>query len=356
MPTVSVIVPVYKVEKYIRRCVDSILSQTISDFELILVDDGSPDNCGAICDEYAARDSRIRVLHLQNGGASKARNAGLDAAQGTYIAFCDSDDWWDTKLLECAVQSLENGNYDWFSFHFRYVMGDGKTQEVDHPEEEVVFGTWQNKTEFICNRFLQGDFAWSVWARVFRRRIIEQNKIRFCETCGDYAEDLGFCTKYLFCSNAVVFKQVCLYNYYLREGSLISNSKGRIKFHELNEVSYDVCTFGKNCIPANVYKDIIGVVHFRIMYTQYKLLLYHEQYRTFPAEMRKVKRRNWFRKGAIATIRNRKTLKAMYGKYFAAQIVNFSWFCLYRCWYPYMLVKRITSFWERIMKRFDHSE
>lgn len=104
MPIISVIVPVYKVEPYIRQCVDSILAQTFTDFELILVDDGSPDNCGAICDEYAAQDCRVRVIHQENGGLSAARNAGIDWAisknDSTWIAFVDSDDYVFDKYLE----------------------------------------------------------------------------------------------------------------------------------------------------------------------------------------------------------------------------------------------------------------
>ena len=102
----SIIVPVYKVESYLARCVDSILAQTVSDFELILVDDGSPDRCGAICDEYAARDPRVRVIHKENGGLSSARNAGIDIARGQWLGFVDSDDWITPdcyeKLLACA--------------------------------------------------------------------------------------------------------------------------------------------------------------------------------------------------------------------------------------------------------------
>ena len=92
MPLISVIVPVYKVEPYLRRCVDSIIAQTFTDFELILVDDGSPDNCGAMCDEYAAKDSRIHVIHKENGGLSSARNAGMESASGEYVLFLDGDD------------------------------------------------------------------------------------------------------------------------------------------------------------------------------------------------------------------------------------------------------------------------
>ena len=118
MPLVSVIVPVYKVELYLRRCVDSILAQTFCDFELILVDDGSPDNCGSICDEYASKDSKIHVIHQKNGGLSAARNAGIDwvfaNSDSKYISFIDSDDWVHEKYLELLVKAIET-NHDDFS-------------------------------------------------------------------------------------------------------------------------------------------------------------------------------------------------------------------------------------------------
>ena len=90
---ISIIVPIYNVEPYLHRCVDSLSKQSYEDFELILVDDGSPDNCGTLCEEYAAQDDRVRVIHKPNGGLSDARNAGMEIAQGEYIAFVDSDDW-----------------------------------------------------------------------------------------------------------------------------------------------------------------------------------------------------------------------------------------------------------------------
>lgn len=107
MPQISVIVPVYKVEKYIHECVDSILAQTFSDFELILVDDGSPDNCGAICDEYAAKDSRVRVIHQDNQGLSGARNSGMDIAEGKFITFVDSDDIVHESYLETLYLAMD---------------------------------------------------------------------------------------------------------------------------------------------------------------------------------------------------------------------------------------------------------
>ena len=112
MPELSIIVPVYKVEKYLPKCIDSILAQTFRDFELILIDDGSPDNCGAICDEYAARDSRIKVIHQANAGVSAARNAGLDIASGTYLGFVDSDDWIEPEMYATMIATAEEKQVD----------------------------------------------------------------------------------------------------------------------------------------------------------------------------------------------------------------------------------------------------
>ena len=107
MPEISVIVPVYRAEAYLHDCVDSILAQTFSDFELILVDDGSPDNCGAICDDYAARDSRVRVIHQENQGQAAARNRALAVAKGDWVCFVDSDDDVHPQMLECLGQAAD---------------------------------------------------------------------------------------------------------------------------------------------------------------------------------------------------------------------------------------------------------
>lgn len=112
MPELSIIVPVYKVEPYLRRCIDSILAQTFRDFELILIDDGSPDNCGTICDEYAEKDSRIKVIHQNNQGVSAARNVGLDIARGTYLGFVDSDDWIEPEMYETMIATAKEKQVD----------------------------------------------------------------------------------------------------------------------------------------------------------------------------------------------------------------------------------------------------
>lgn len=140
MPEISIIVPVYNVEKYIRRCLDSIQSQTFDDWECICVDDGTPDNSGKICDEYAAKDSRFVVLHKKNGGVSSARNAGLDAAKGKWICFCDSDDWEESNFFEKSI-SLCEADTDIVKSGYR-IIADTKVENellpCDYSENEQV--------------------------------------------------------------------------------------------------------------------------------------------------------------------------------------------------------------------------
>lgn len=131
MPELSIIVPVYKVEKYLPRCIDSILAQTFGDFELILIDDGSPDGCGRICDEYARKDKRIVVIHQKNMGVSAARNAGLDIARGRYIGFVDSDDWIEPQMYEVMMDAIRENGADMAVCGVRYADEDGKFTRAD---------------------------------------------------------------------------------------------------------------------------------------------------------------------------------------------------------------------------------
>ena len=128
-PVVSIIVPIYNVEKYLPKCIESILAQTFRDFELILVDDGSPDRCPAICDEYAAKDSRIVVIHQQNAGVSAARNAGLDGARGKYIGFVDPDDWIAPEMYEEMIAAMEQNDVPLAICGYDYYSEDGKLDE-----------------------------------------------------------------------------------------------------------------------------------------------------------------------------------------------------------------------------------
>lgn len=131
MPLVSIIIPVYNVEKYIKECLESVINQTYKNLEIILVDDGSPDNCGKICDEYSEKDSRIHVIHKANGGVSSARNAGIEASTGEWIYFCDPDDWIELDLIKKALGFSIKNNCDMCMFDYnavyknKYIHHDG---------------------------------------------------------------------------------------------------------------------------------------------------------------------------------------------------------------------------------------
>ena len=140
MPQISIIVPIYNVEKYLNRCVDSILNQTFTNFECILVDDGSPDRCPQICDEYAKKDKRIRVIHKPNGGLSDARNAGIEVAQGEYLSFIDSDDWIHPQMLEILYEGIAKNNVMLSVCAYEEVKTYKNFDKIENPVFEIRNG------------------------------------------------------------------------------------------------------------------------------------------------------------------------------------------------------------------------
>lgn len=206
-PTVSVIVPVYKVEKYLKKCINSIINQTYKNLEIILVDDGSPDNCPQICDNYAKKDSRIKVIHKQNGGVSRARNTGMQEASGEYICFVDSDDWLPKDAIKQLVTATEENNAD-FCF--------GATTEVGATKENVVFDV---KKMCIDKSDAEKFFSYisvmytGPWAKLYHRQLLEQNGIEFPEDV-KYGEDAGFIFKYFCACNRLcsINSRVYFYN------------------------------------------------------------------------------------------------------------------------------------------------
>lgn len=195
-PLISVIVPVYKVEKYLRRCVDSILAQTFTDFELLLVDDGSPDNSGKICDEYAALDPRVRVFHKPNGGVSSARNLGLDNARGEWIVFVDSDDWVGEEYLSNLFGAVKGGTE--IVIAYATIESFKGSVEEHYPQQSVDLND-------IYKLFEQNDLEWhtSPWAKLFKRSLIDKLGLTFEENMS-IGEDLIFLFKYLLGTNGKI--------------------------------------------------------------------------------------------------------------------------------------------------------
>ena len=172
MPELSIIVPVYKVEEYLPKCIDSILAQTFNDFELILIDDGSPDRCGEICDEYAAKDSRIKVIHQKNQGVSAARNAGLDIATGTYLGFVDSDDWIESEMYETMILTAEKEQADSVICGINFYHDDGTYFRSD-----LVENSFYNKNELLI-AFLDKPtpLGGMCWNKILLRKKVNQNR------------------------------------------------------------------------------------------------------------------------------------------------------------------------------------
>ena len=163
---VSIIVPVYKAEKYIRQCVDSLLAQTYRNIEVILVDDGSPDNCGKICDEYAAKDSRVKVIHQQNGGVSVARQTGIDHATGEYSIHADPDDWVELNMIEELVAKAVANNADMVICDFYRESKSEKTYDCQNPGDDL-------SASAVLRKILSQQLHGSCWNKLVNRSRIE---------------------------------------------------------------------------------------------------------------------------------------------------------------------------------------
>lgn len=210
----SVILPIYKVENYIEQCVKSIVQQTYENLEIILVDDGSPDKCPEICDTWAQKDDRIKVIHKENGGLSDARNAGLKMAVGQYIAFIDSDDWVDVNMFEKAMQALEEHHADIAAVNVYYAYEDGR-KEVRNPEvQKLVY----SNPEAMQKLLEESVFQQTVWNKVYRRSVIQD--IEFPK--GKLNEDEYWSYRAFANAGKVVYLNEALYYYRQREGSIMS--------------------------------------------------------------------------------------------------------------------------------------
>ena len=185
MAEISMIVPVYQVEKYIAQCIESVINQTFQDFELILVDDGSKDRSGMICDTYAAKDERIMVIHTENRGAASARNTGLDHASGNYITFLDGDDYIAENMLARLYEVIHHSEYDMVVSDFLNLLPDEKDNFIVHLQEQTVCG--RAVLEHLKNERNYG--LWTiVWNKIYKREVLE--KLRF--PAGKYFEDEFF--------------------------------------------------------------------------------------------------------------------------------------------------------------------
>ena len=262
MPTVSVIVPVYNVKNYLRRCVDSILSQTFTDFELLLIDDGSNDGSSEICDEYAINDGRVITKHQTNAGAASARNKGLELAKGRYICFCDSDDYFDTELLCICIDSIENNDADAVVFSFEAKDQDNHDVSRCFRCEDMLVDleTWENKYDYLLKYLLTYKVPWSQWSGFYKSDIIKRNQIWFEDAKIVFAEDMLFSCEYALRATRILCTSKILYHYTIRNDS-ITGTTSAIKLNEINNLSFSLF----NRIKNEFIKQQFFNIHARII-------------------------------------------------------------------------------------------
>ena len=225
-PLVSVIIPVFRVEKYLKKGVSSITDQTYRNLEIILVDDGSDDGCPAICDRLSREDDRITSLHKTNGGLSDARNYGLKFATGKYIYFFDSDDYLEKNALSKLVETAEKTSAGAVAFGYNKVDEGGKILEESHMQSgSYSFPSDSEKMNFITSVLCRYKVGWEAWNRLFRADIIKNNSIWFEPNKEIFAEDRCFNIYYTFCSDSLVFIENRFYNYLIRDDSIMGKNR-----------------------------------------------------------------------------------------------------------------------------------
>lgn len=275
MPEISIIIPVYKVESYLEKCINSVIAQTFTDIEIILVDDGSPDRCPEICDKYAVVDKRIVVIHKENGGLSSARNAGLEVAQGRYIGFVDSDDFIHPKMYEVLLELLLCTNSDFVQ------CGTYKFCEEDNISA-VVEGEYRllDRAEFLDNFSPNNKYiiTGSVWNKLFKKEIFEN--IRF--PVGQLFEDSHIKVHVLELS-----QKVCIYSgelYFYRQNPYsIMNSRYTQKWFEGNSSNCenDCLFFKEKNMIEQFYYSLDDYVRFYIKDRLAVFLFYPNLKRSF---------------------------------------------------------------------------
>lgn len=230
---ISVIVPIYKVEEYLDRCVNSIVNQTYKNLEIILVNDGSPDNCPQMCDEWAKKDNRIKVIHKKNGGLSDARNAGINVAAGGIISFIDSDDWIELDMFEKMINCMQEDSSDVVSCGVNWVTEDGKSLKCVSVEKNEILDVVSCMHEIINDNKLKQH----VWNKIYKTEIIKH--IAFEK--GKYHEDAFWSYQVFGRVNRVSLMRDAFYNYVQRNNSIMGNGYSSRRLDGLDALKKTMC-------------------------------------------------------------------------------------------------------------------
>ena len=249
-PEISIIVPIYNVEKYLPRCIESILAQTFTNFELILVNDGSEDDSGEVCDRYAKEDKRIKVIHKKNGGVSSARNAGLKNSIGNYIGFVDPDDYIKKDMYEKMYNIAKKENSDMVQCNFYWEYPDlNKKKIADMPK-------YSGKKEMFEKTRVEA------WNKLIKRDILEESKVEFPK--GLRYEDVEFTYKLVPYINKVSFIEEPLVHY-IQRGNSISNSQNE-RTKEIFDILDNVIKYYKEKNLYEEYKEVIEYIYVKTVF------------------------------------------------------------------------------------------
>ena len=263
---VSIIVPIYNIEGYIRECIDSILAQTYPDFELILVDDGSPDNCGRICDEYAEKDVRIKVIHKENGGLTSARNAGLSVAKGDWIMHVDGDDWIEPDMIESLIEAAKATEADLvFGDYMKYGPYAGNHK----------LPTWSIDKKESMSRYIAYMMT-TIWGSIAKRSLYTEHCLKSPDGVS-YCEDFHLIVRLCHFAKKIVNVHRPFYHYRYRPTSIMSNMSRKTESDE-QWVYQDTIRFFKE---QGVYEDYRKVMSWRVLKSAQELLLDHTGHKRF---------------------------------------------------------------------------
>lgn len=326
MSQISVIVPIYKVEKYLAKCIDSILAQTFSDFELILVDDGSPDACPEICDAYARKDPRVVVIHRENGGLSAARNSGLEIAKGKYITFCDSDDYLAPDFLEVLYTRIEEDGADVVNGGL-VVVDEAGTELYKNGFEQMTkeIRTQREQCELVTVDVLGGRLGWCVCVRLFRGDIIREHHLRFY-SC--FAEDIPFSVEYSLYCKKITTVDYFGYYYVRRAGSIMQFEAAKVRFNEMNIISKYLSERITALEGMELIKEALPIIHYYIFRSQYEISQYDKYYLNLHRELDKIQDRQWYNQQVRKLKENKKLLTDLAGREEAVKALLLSKYCL----------------------------
>lgn len=243
---ISIVVPVYNVEQYLEKCIDSLINQTYKNLEIILVDDQSPDRCGEICETYAKQDARVRVVHQKNSGVGKAREKGMSIARGEYLVFVDSDDWLEQCFCEKLLLSLLENDAEWVACNAKEFSEDGREiYSLNNIETKMVIG---DKRKLFEHYFEGKNYPRVVWGKLFKTSFVREQRFQKLKIC----EDTCFMIELFQKNSRVVLLNDYCYNYLRRRNSVTSKERFRVEdFDYIRGIEY-IGEIVKSICPNNM--------------------------------------------------------------------------------------------------------